>query len=115
MSRRPIGPPPESLRQRDPASYDRALFRALDRQNRRYSLDKARLNAKDAGYGTLAKYRAADGAPRPVKAAPEPARRRLVVPTVLRLPSLEDRGYFRTLTGGWRFFPSRSDLPGGAR
>lgn len=98
MSRKVRPLPPESLRVRNPEGYARAVDRHHERVIRQRRLDTARA---DAAYART---------PRPA-----PARRRLVVPTVWRMPSLEDRGYFRTLTGGWRFFPSRSDLPGGAR
>lgn len=123
MSRKVRPLPPAELRDRNPEGYARALARHADRLERQRLLDQHRAQAAFAGYRSLGRWHAAGHLPRPASAddlrvarrSAAAARRRLVVPTVWRMPSLEDRGYFRALTGGWRFFPSRSDLPGGAR
>lgn len=112
MSRKVRPLPPVELRDRNPEGYARAVDRHLQRLQRQRLLDQHRAQASFAGYGSLARWRRAGHRPRPTsvddrrvaRREAEAARRRVVVPTVWRMP-FEPPGYFRTLAGRLRYSP----------
>lgn len=112
MSRKPVPMPPDSLRERNPDGYLRAVSRAGDRALRRELLLDDRRRAAADGYRSLARWRASGCEPRRwsvdvMKATAEPFRTALAerwreVGRRGRLSDLAARGYVWT-GKAWRY------------